>query len=137
MERKMRFGLFHPIVSLLFFVNHTFPVPSNPSPIAHGSRLRDMDDDNLLDYLDVCVDFIDKKGSVLVHCFAGVSRRAAIITAYLMRTEHLSQEEALGSPRQSCEFVCPNDGFLDQLKFTRKWASRLIVPAPNISLFAG
>ncbi|KAI5335089.1 hypothetical protein L3X38_025222 [Prunus dulcis] len=133
----MRFGLFHPIVSLLFFVNHTFPVPSNPSPIAHGSRLRDMDDDNLLDYLDVCVDFIDKKGSVLVHCFAGVSRRAAIITAYLMRTEHLSQEEALGSPRQSCEFVCPNDGFLDQLKFTRKWASRLIVPAPNISLFAG
>ncbi|ONI14163.1 hypothetical protein PRUPE_4G265900 [Prunus persica] len=109
MERKMRFGLFHPIVSLLFFVNHTFPVPSNPSPIAHGSRLRDM---------DVC--------AVLVHCFAGVSRRvccsAAIITAYLMRTEHLSQQEALGSPRQSCEFVCPNDGFLDQLKFTRKWA---------------
>ncbi|KAH0987734.1 hypothetical protein GBA52_014911 [Prunus armeniaca] len=46
-ERKMRFGLFHPIVSLLFFVNHTFPVPSNPSPIAHGSRLRDMDDDHL------------------------------------------------------------------------------------------
>ncbi|CAB4278746.1 unnamed protein product [Prunus armeniaca] len=43
----MRFGLFHPIVSLLFFVNHTFPVPSNPSPIAHGSRLRDMDDDHL------------------------------------------------------------------------------------------
>ncbi|PQQ07403.1 hypothetical protein Pyn_32151 [Prunus yedoensis var. nudiflora] len=74
MERKMRFGVFHPIVSLLFFVNHTFPVPSNPSPIAHGSRLGDMDDENVLDYLDVCVDFIDK-GSVLVHCFAGLSRR--------------------------------------------------------------
>lgn len=81
--------------------------------------LRDTDRENLLDYLDVCLDFIDKsrkEGSILVHCFAGVSRSAAIITAYLMRTEHLSQEDALESLRQSCEFVCPNDGFLEQLK---------------------
>ncbi|KAK9290506.1 hypothetical protein L1049_008676 [Liquidambar formosana] len=81
--------------------------------------LRDMESEDLLDYLDVCLDFIDesrKEGSVLVHCFAGVSRSAAIITAYLMRTEHLSQEDALESLRQSCEFVSPNDGFLDQLK---------------------
>ncbi|KAI5331553.1 hypothetical protein L3X38_021679 [Prunus dulcis] len=63
-----------------------------------GVPLRDMDDENLLDYLDVS---------------------ASIITAYLMRTEHLSQEDALGSLRQSSEFVCPNDGFLDQLKVDR------------------
>lgn len=40
--------------------------------------LRDMESEDLLDYLDVCFDFIDKsrkEGSVLVHCFAGVSRR--------------------------------------------------------------
>lgn len=40
--------------------------------------LRDTEDEDLLDYLDVCLDFIDqgrKKGAVLVHCFAGVSRR--------------------------------------------------------------
>ncbi|KAF4364620.1 hypothetical protein CsatB_019727 [Cannabis sativa] len=81
--------------------------------------MRDMESENLLDHLDVCLNFIDesrKKGSVLVHCFAGVSRSATIITAYLMRSEHLSQEDALLSLRQSCEFVCPNDGFLDQLK---------------------
>ncbi|EEF40202.1 Dual specificity protein phosphatase, putative [Ricinus communis] len=81
--------------------------------------IRDMESEDLLDYLDVCLDFIDqsrKEGSVLVHCFAGVSRSAAIITAYLMRTEQLSQEDALESLRESCEFVCPNDGFLDQLK---------------------
>ncbi|KAF3442155.1 hypothetical protein FNV43_RR16071 [Rhamnella rubrinervis] len=85
--------------------------------------LRDMESEDLLDYLDVCLDFIDKsrkQGSVLVHCFAGVSRSAAIITAYLMRTEHLSQEDAIESLRQSCEFVCPNDGFLDQLKMFEK-----------------
>ncbi|KAI7998383.1 Dual specificity protein phosphatase 12 [Camellia lanceoleosa] len=81
--------------------------------------LRDTENENLLDYLDVCLDFIDKsrkEGSVLVHCFAGVSRSAAIITAYLMRTELVSKEDALESLQKSCEFVCPNDGFLEQLK---------------------
>lgn len=81
--------------------------------------LRDMERENLLDYLDVCLNFIDesrKQGSILVHCFAGVSRSAAIITAYLMRTERLSLEDALDSLRESCESVCPNDGFTDQLK---------------------
>lgn len=40
--------------------------------------MRDMESENLLDHLDICLNFIDesrKKGSVLVHCFAGVSRR--------------------------------------------------------------
>lgn len=40
--------------------------------------MRDMESENLLDHLDVCLNFIDKsrkEGSVLVHCFAGVSRR--------------------------------------------------------------
>nr|KJB46201.1 hypothetical protein B456_007G352400 [Gossypium raimondii] len=80
--------------------------------------IRDMESENLLDYLDACIDFIDrsrKEGSVLVHCFAGVSRSAAIIMAYLMRAEQLSQEDALESLKQSCEFVCPNDGFLEQV----------------------
>lgn len=81
--------------------------------------LRDMESENLLDYLDVCFEFIEerrKQGAVLVHCFAGVSRSAAIITAYLMKSEGLSREAALESLRQSCEFVSPNDGFLEQLK---------------------
>ncbi|KAK8941828.1 Dual specificity protein phosphatase [Platanthera guangdongensis] len=81
--------------------------------------LRDTEEENLLDYLDACLDFIDqgrKEGAILVHCFAGVSRSAAIIIAYLMRTEQKSQEDALESLRQCHEHVCPNDGFLEQLK---------------------
>ncbi|BAT12572.1 Os11g0136800 [Oryza sativa Japonica Group] len=57
--------------------------------------LRDTEEENLLDHLEPCLDFIDegrKEGNVLVHCFAGVSRSATIIVAYLMRTEQKSLE---------------------------------------------
>ncbi|KAK3139266.1 hypothetical protein QOZ80_5AG0380460 [Eleusine coracana subsp. coracana] len=81
--------------------------------------LRDTEEENLLDHLDPCLDFVDegrKSGNVLVHCFAGVSRSASIIVAYLMRTEQKSLEEALESLREISESACPNDGFLEQLK---------------------
>ncbi|GMP86434.1 hypothetical protein CsSME_00039216 [Camellia sinensis var. sinensis] len=104
--------------------------------------LRDTENENLLDYLDVCLDFVDKsrkEGSVLVHCFAGVSRSAAIITAYLIRTEQLSQEDALESLQKSCEFVCLNDGFLEQLKMFKemgfKVATYLLVVSILFTLF--
>ncbi|XP_042487853.1 dual specificity protein phosphatase 12-like [Macadamia integrifolia] len=100
--------------------------------------LRDMESENLLDYLDVCLDYIDesrKEGSILVHCFAGVSRSAAIITAYLMKTEQLSQEDALESLRQSCEFVCPNDGFLEQLKMFEEMGFKVDPASPIYKRF--
>ncbi|XP_061364797.1 uncharacterized protein LOC133308208 [Gastrolobium bilobum] len=100
--------------------------------------LRDTENEDLLDFLDVCIDFIDrsrKEGCVLVHCFAGVSRSAAVITAYLMRTEHLSQEDALESLRQSCEFVCPNDGFLEQLKMFEEMGFKVDQSSPVYKRF--
>ncbi|KAJ9185003.1 hypothetical protein P3X46_004683 [Hevea brasiliensis] len=100
--------------------------------------IRDMESEDLLDYLDVCLDFIDrsrKEGSVLVHCFAGVSRSAAIITAYLMRTEQLSQEDALESLKESCEFVCPNDGFVDQLKMFEEMGFKVNHASPIYKRF--
>ncbi|OAY40201.1 dual specificity protein phosphatase 12 isoform X2 [Manihot esculenta] len=100
--------------------------------------IRDMESEDLLDYLDACLDFIDqsrKEGSVLVHCFAGVSRSAAIITAYLMRTEQLSQEDALESLKESCEFVCPNDGFLDQLKMFEEMGFKVDHASPIYKRF--
>ncbi|GAV58540.1 DSPc domain-containing protein [Cephalotus follicularis] len=100
--------------------------------------IRDLERENLLDYLDVCLDFVDqsrKEGAVLVHCFAGVSRSAAIITAYLMRTEQLSQEDALESLRQICESVCPNDGFLNQLKMFEEMGFKVDFASPIYKRF--
>ncbi|CAM6105567.1 unnamed protein product [Calypogeia fissa] len=81
--------------------------------------LRDMEKENLLDHLETCLDFIEEgrtKGDVLVHCVAGVSRSASVITAYLMRTEKLSVDDALASLREGSPHVCPNEGFMEQLK---------------------
>ncbi|KAJ6802729.1 dual specificity protein phosphatase 12 isoform X1 [Iris pallida] len=100
--------------------------------------LRDTEDEDLLDYLEVCLDFIDegrKEGAVLVHCFAGVSRSAAIITAYLMRTEQRSQEDALESLHEVCEFVCPNDGFLEQLKLFEEMGFKVDTANPLYKRF--
>ncbi|CAN6344321.1 unnamed protein product [Urochloa humidicola] len=83
--------------------------------------LRDTEEENLLDHLEPCLGFIDegrKVGNVLVHCFAGVSRSASIIVAYLMRSEQKSLEEALESLKEISELACPNDGFLDQVNPT-------------------
>ncbi|XP_010489972.1 PREDICTED: dual specificity protein phosphatase 12-like [Camelina sativa] len=51
---------------------------------------------------------------VLVHCFAGQSRSASMVIAYLMRMEKLFGKEALASLRQ-CAQASSNPGFLKQL----------------------
>jgi len=74
---------------------------------------------NILDILEKCLDFIDNgvelEESVLVHCFAGQSRSATIICAWLMRTRKLGYKETVQSIKSLKSDVCPNPGFAHQL----------------------
>mmetsp|Transcript_1640 Transcript_1640/g.3529 ORF Transcript_1640/g.3529 Transcript_1640/m.3529 type:complete len:186 (+) Transcript_1640:3278-3835(+) len=74
----------------------------------------------LLPYFDECVEFIQKAiadgGSVLVHCLAGVSRSATIVTAYLMKVEGMDLNQALKHIRQKRPLANPNPGFINQLR---------------------
>ncbi|CAM6066455.1 unnamed protein product [Sphagnum tenellum] len=108
------------------------PIPSSSSSSSPASSspgnsklkkltvpLLDSQSQNLLDHLDECLEFIESGrkdgGIVLVHCFAGVSRSGAVVTAYLMKKECLTMDNALESLKKASEIVCPNDGFRQQL----------------------
>jgi atypical dual specificity phosphatase len=57
-----------------------------------------------------------KAGKIPVHCSAAVSRSPTIVAAYLMKKCDMSLKDALGLIIRARPAVCPNDGFLRQLK---------------------
>ena len=51
-----------------------------------------------------------------MHCYAGVSRSATLVLAYLMARERLSLKMALQRVREARPTAMPNQGFLRQLE---------------------
>lgn len=98
--------------------------------------IADLSESDLLGELEPCVKFIRTGlkygggsagggGSVLVHCYHGVSRSAAIVAAYLMRAHKLSLDSALGRVRAHRPCASPNDGFLAQLRLFERMKCRV------------
>jgi hypothetical protein len=64
-------------------------------------------------------------GTVFVHCYAGVSRSAAIVIAYMMQEHSMNMFEALHFVKQKRNSVFPNAGFQRQLMdFEKKLADQ-------------
>lgn len=61
-----------------------------------------------------------KRGSVLVHCAAGVSRSASIVIGYIMKSKNLSLEEAFDFVKKRRGVIFPNFGFQRQLRMYEK-----------------
>ncbi|KAL9655066.1 hypothetical protein ABK040_008848 [Willaertia magna] len=97
--------------------------------------LKDELEENLLEYIDKCVSFIENALDIdnkeknnnntnnnnqinkcYVHCKAGVSRSASMVIAYLMKSRKLNVDEALEFVRSKRPQVCPNLSFINQLK---------------------
>jgi len=80
----------------------------------------DLPDQDLMTYFEECFEFIDQaksnNGKILIHCFAGRSRSATILTAYLMKREGLPLKDAIQLVKGSRPNVSPNAGFRMQLK---------------------
>jgi hypothetical protein len=74
----------------------------------------------LKEYIPVVFSFIDEAlssgGRILVHCFAGKSRSASFVIAYLMKTQGLNFNDALIYVQDRRQVVEPNLGFGLQLK---------------------
>lgn len=79
----------------------------------------DSDDFRLIRFFDEAADYIHdhlRKGNVLVHCYAGISRSASIVIAYLIKYHGFSTERALKTIQQSRMQAQPNNGFIRQLR---------------------
>ena len=83
-------------------------------------QVTDLPDEDILSYVTQAVAFINEgmsgEGAVLVHCFRGKSRSAAIVTAYLMQKYNYTLEKAIKKVRAKRECINPHEGFLAQLK---------------------
>jgi protein-tyrosine phosphatase len=68
---------------------------------------------------------ISSGGTVLVHCFAGISRSASCVIAYLMHENNVPFFEAMSYVRKRRHIVFPNFGFQRQLMdFERQLKTR-------------
>ena len=72
--------------------------------------------ENIIQYFGECINFIEGKDKVLVHCIFGKSRSSSIVVAYLMWKEKRSLDDALNFVNQKRSIAVPNIGFQKQLK---------------------
>lgn len=83
-------------------------------------ELEDYPSADITRYLDVSSQYINNAlkyhGNVLVHCFAGRSRSAAIVAAYLIRYHQMTFEEAIQAIKSKKRNIRPNKGFCYQLE---------------------
>ncbi|EPS42806.1 hypothetical protein H072_3225 [Dactylellina haptotyla CBS 200.50] len=66
---------------------------------------------------EIIKDVSERPGRIIfVHCSAAVSRSPTVIVAYLMRHRRMTLYDALAQVIQARPSVCPNAGFLGQLR---------------------
>jgi len=71
------------------------------------------------------IDFAKQSGSsVLVHCYAGISRSVTICLAYLMHSLHASLDEAFDLLLKRSGTIAPNFHFMETLL---GWERQLMV----------
>ncbi|CAL8321775.1 unnamed protein product [Arctogadus glacialis] len=108
-------------------VSHVLSVDSEDPPLPQGAGLRhkrisvlDQPTSDLLSHMDDSFLFLQEAveggGAALVHCHAGRSRSAAMVTAYLMRSHRLSFSEAYDRLQRRNPDVQVNTGFQQQLQ---------------------
>lgn len=86
-----------------------------------------MDDDpeeDIFSVFDDTYDWIEskleKKQNILIHCYAGISRSATIVIAYLIKRYKMTYEDAHRFVLKKRDVIDPNFGFIIQLMFYQK-----------------
>ena len=92
-----------------------------PQSIEHKLiKINDLPRENIIKYFGECLLFINDDKKILVHCYAGSSRSATIIIAYLMWKNQLDYIESCNLLQKIRPTIYPNYGFVRQLKMFDK-----------------
>jgi len=110
------------------------PSYSDLSVIVTRFDIMDVPSADLKSHLDEACARIDKSlrsgKNVLVHCQQGISRSAAIVIGYLIKTYYMSYESAFNLVKRYRPCIKPNSGFV---KCLRDWETKcLLKPPPTL-----
>ncbi len=104
----------------------TMPIPFPAQFNYKFVELSDHHKANIDEYFDECIRFIEdaiaNNSNILINCYAGVSRSATIVIAYLIKSMCLNYMEAYETVRKGRHWINPNKGFREQLI---TWANHL------------
>lgn len=78
--------------------------------------LDDVDDAPISSHFEQCFDIIDSNDCVLIHCWAGISRSATVVLAYLMQRKGMTLDVAWCFVKEKRSCINPNDGFIKALE---------------------
>lgn len=83
----------------------------------HHVYIEDSECEPIKGYFEDTIWFINKMAApVLVHCWMGMSRSVSICIAYLIKEKDMTYAKAVSYVQERRPFICPNDGFLEQLE---------------------
>lgn len=102
-------------------ITHILQVASGMEPLFPEEfnykviSVTDTDQSSIIEQFPVAIAFIKegitKGGGVLVHCYAGVSRSASCVIAYLMQEKEMTFESAFAFASKRRPEIFPNKGF--------------------------
>lgn len=79
-------------------------------------EIDDAEQEDIFKYFYSSINLIEKSNIVYIHCKAGISRSASFVIAYIMFHFKYNLEEAFDYVQKRREIICPNEGFMMQLK---------------------
>lgn len=114
-------------------------IKENPNLVCKYVQAVDSPREDLLQYFDECIKFIETAVSthqnVLVHCYYGVSRSAAVSIAYLMKKHRFKYEQAFTLAKSKRKLVFPNPGFVQQLKLFHQMGFKIDKNNENYKMY--
>ncbi|KAK2466099.1 hypothetical protein APHAL10511_001741 [Amanita phalloides] len=126
-SRSTRSVTEHHITHILSVCEDQIPAEDPQSGFSHMRiAVEDVDYADLLIHLPSACQFIDQAiksgGVVLVHCYQGLSRSAAVVAAYLMWSQGLGATQAIDLVRAARDQIWINAGFQEhwRAKLDRK-----------------